>query len=308
MECYTKELIRGYLHPCIGQEAVAVGVCGALEPEDTINSTHRGHGHCIAKGMDVRLMMAELFARRDGYCKGLGGSMHIADIDRGVLGANGIVGGGIPIAAGAALAAKLRKSGQVAVCFFSDGAVNNGTFHESLNLASLWKLPAIYVVENNFYAQTTSTAESTAIDSVADRAAAYTMPGVVVDGNNVLDVYRKTKEAVDRARCGEGPSLLECRTYRWTGHHLNDPALYRPKEELAAWKEKDPIARLEAVLLSESLATTDDVRMIREHAEREVEEAVAFAVTCPELTTEEFFDLIDDGQWHNVPGPCKRKR
>lgn len=240
-ELFAASEIPGFVHLYLGEEAVATGACAALTDADMITSTHRGHGHLLAKGGDLKLMMAEIFGRKTGYCKGKGGSMHIADMDLGILGANGIVGGGGPLAAGAALAAKYRKNEDVAMCFFGDGASNQGTIQESLNMASAWKLPLVFVNENNGYGISCPQCNSMAVVDIADRAAAYDMPGVVVDGNDVLAVYEAVSEAVKRARKGEGPSLVECKTYRWRGHFEGDACTYRCDEELKEWKAKDPI-------------------------------------------------------------------
>ncbi len=233
--------IPGAVHLYAGEEAVAVGVCANLEQADTITSTHRGHGHCIAKGGDVRRMFAELFGRADGYCRGKGGSMHIADLELGILGANGIVGGGPPIAAGAAFAAKYAGDGRVCVCFTGDGATNEGTWHEAVNLAAVLRLPAIFVVENNHYGEFTAQDHQGAITRLSDRAASYGIPGITVDGQDVLAVYAAARDAVARARAGDGPTLIEADTYRFynhTGMSENDP---RPAEERAAWRQRDPI-------------------------------------------------------------------
>ena len=219
--------LPGWLHSYIGEEAVASGVCLAMKPSDYISSTHRGHGHCIAKGVSLRKMMAELYGKETGYCLGRGGSMHIADFSKGMLGANGIVGGGIPIATGAALGSQMNKDNKVTVCFFGDGASNQGAFHESLNLASVWKLPIVYVCENNLYAETTPQLDHQAIHNIADRAGAYGMPGDIADGMDVISVYEKAKLAVERARSGGGPTLLECKTYRFRGHWEGVPLPYR---------------------------------------------------------------------------------
>ncbi len=237
--------IYGVVHCYIGEEAVAVGVCAALEQDDKIISTHRGHGHCIAKGADLDRMMAELYGREAGYCKGKGGSMHIADFDIGMLGANGIVAGGIPIVTGAGLAAQLAGNGRVAVSFFGDGASNAGPFHESINIAAKWKLPMLYVCENNKHAAQTPAAQTLANQDVADRAVGYGIPGVIVDGNDVFAVYEAAQTAVARARAGEGPTLIECKTYRWRRHteRVGQPD-QRPPGELEEWMAKDPIARL----------------------------------------------------------------
>ncbi|MFQ6111978.1 MAG: thiamine pyrophosphate-dependent dehydrogenase E1 component subunit alpha, partial [Nitrospinota bacterium] len=243
VDLFQHGFMPGFLHVCIGQEAIAAGVCAALRPDDHIISTHRGHGHIIAKGGDYRYMMAELYAKRTGYCKGKGGSIHIADMDLGILGANGIVGGGIPIANGAALAFKLKKTGQVLVCFFGDGASNQGSFHEGLNLASTWHLPVVFICENNQYAESTPQKVHQHITDISCRAEAYDIPGVSVDGNDAVAVYEAASEAVERARQpGEHPTLIECKTYRHMGHYIGDPGtLYRSDEEVAEWKKRDPI-------------------------------------------------------------------
>lgn len=283
VEVYAKGLMYGLAHLYIGEEAVAAGACAALEPEDLITSTHRGHGHCLAKGGDLRYMMAEVFGKITGYCRGKGGSMHIADLDLGILGANGVVGGGIPVATGAALALKMQGRKQVVVCFFGDGASNQGSFHESLNLASLWQLPVVYVCENNLYGISVAQHRHQAIKDISVRATAYAMPGVTVDGNDVEAVYWATKEAVERARNGGGPSLIECKTYRWRGHHEGDPnqgARYRSREEIEEWKAKCPIKRLEAKLLELGVAATT-LQGMRSEVEAAVNEAVRFAEESP---------------------------
>ncbi|MGH7307328.1 MAG: thiamine pyrophosphate-dependent dehydrogenase E1 component subunit alpha [Candidatus Rokuibacteriota bacterium] len=275
--------IYGSLHPYVGQEAVAVGVCSQLAVSDRVTSTHRGHGHCIAKGADIRRMMAELLGRVDGYCKGKGGSMHIADFSVGILGANGIVGGGLPIACGTALAAQLEGQGRVAVCFFGDGAVAEGEFHEALNIAAIWKLPVVFVCENNQYAANNAVSVQHPNVDIAAHAGPYRMPGVVADGNDVLGVAAATGEAVARARGGEGPTLLECKTYRWHFHNMRAtvPPETRPAEEIAAWKARDPIARLEQRGLGEGWLTTADLRAMRERVKADLDNAVAFAEASP---------------------------
>jgi pyruvate dehydrogenase E1 component alpha subunit len=271
--------IYGAVHPYVGQEAVAVGVCSTLTIRDRVTSTHRGHGHCIAKGADIRRMMAELFGRVDGYCKGKGGSMHIADFAVGMLGANGIVGGGLPIACGAALAAQLEGRGDVTVCFFGDGAAAEGEFHEALNIAALWKLPIVFVCENNQYAANNAVAAQHPRVEIAAHAGAYAIPGVTADGNDVLAVRARTGEAVARARGGEGPSLIECQTYRWHFHAMRAaiPPESRPAEEIAAWKGRDPIARLEQHLLGAGVLTAGEIAAMRERVQADLDEAVAFA-------------------------------
>jgi len=291
-EFFAAGEIPGFVHLYLGEEAVATGVCSALTDTDMITSTHRGHGHLLAKGGDLKLMMAEIFGRQTGYCKGKGGSMHIADLDLGILGANGIVGGGGPLAIGAALASKYRKSKDVAVCFFGDGASNQGTTQESLNMASAWKLPLVFVNENNGYGISCPQCKSMAIVDIADRAAAYDMPGVVVDGNDVLAVYEAVNEAVKRARNGEGPSLIECKTYRWRGHFEGDACTYRCTEELEEWMAKDPIPRFETKLLEGKTLTKKEVAKIKERIAKEVDEAVAFAKESPMPPTSALMDDV----------------
>jgi pyruvate dehydrogenase E1 component alpha subunit len=280
-ESYMRGLIHGTMHLSIGQEASAVGICSALDTADYITSTHRGHGHCIGKGADVKRMFAEFFGKETGYCNGRGGSMHIADPSQGNLGANGIVGGGIPIAVGAALAAKRMKTGRVAVSFFGDGANNEGAFHEALNMASVWKLPVIFVCENNQYGMSTSTERSTAVKNVADRAVAYSMPGVIVDGNVFADVAAASRDAVARARAGEGPTLVECKTYRTRGHSRSDRNRYRTKEEIESWIERDPIKAFEEDLIAYGLISAAEVAGIKADVETEIREAIDFAIASP---------------------------
>jgi pyruvate dehydrogenase E1 component alpha subunit len=274
-------MIHGTTHLYIGMEAVAVGVCSALQPGDFIASNHRGHGHCLAKGADPRRMMAELLGKETGYCKGKGGSMHIADVERGNLGATGIVGSGIPVATGAALAIQMRKELAVVACFFGDGAANNGAFHESLNLAAIWSLPVVYVCENNQYAMSGSAREMFAIPRIAERGAAYGMPGVTVDGNDALAVRAAAVAAADRARRAGGPTLLTCETYRWKGHSRSDANRYRSKEEIAAWQARCPIARLRRVLEVDGLLDTRGALLVEREVRAEVAEAVDFALRSP---------------------------
>ncbi len=280
-EFFAAGKIPGFVHLYIGEEAVAAGACASLRTEDYITSTHRGHGHLIAKGGDLKRMMAEIFGKRTGYCKGKGGSMHIADVELGILGANGIVGGGGPIANGAALAAKYRGEDRVAVCFFGDGASNQGTTQEALNLASAWTLPVVFVNENNGYGISCPTCKSMAVADIADRAAAYDMPGVVVDGNDVMAVYEAVGEAVKRARKGEGPSLIECKTYRWRGHFEGDACVYREDCELEDWVKKDPIPRFENKLVAEGILTAEKAEAVRKSIAAELDEAIAFAEQSP---------------------------
>ncbi|MBT1156730.1 thiamine pyrophosphate-dependent dehydrogenase E1 component subunit alpha [Aminobacter anthyllidis] len=281
-ESYTRGLIHGTMHLSIGQEASAMGICMPLTNDDQITSTHRGHGHCIAKGAEVSKMFAEFFGKTTGYCRGRGGSMHIADVTTGNLGANGIVGGGIPIAVGAALTAKRLKSDRVVISFFGDGANNEGAFHEALNMASLWKLPVIFVCENNGYGMSTSMARSTAVPNVADRAAAYAMPGVIVDGNVLSEVAEASHEAVRRARAGEGPTLIESKTYRHRGHSKSDRNRYRTKEEIEDWMtNRDPIVRYENELMEFGIIDQAGVEAIREAVAKEIADGIEFAKASP---------------------------
>jgi len=279
---YLAGKIYGVVHCYIGEEAVAVGVCSTLKRDDRIISTHRGHGHCIAKGADLNRMMAELYGRQTGYCKGKGGSMHIADFDIGMLGANGIVAGGISIITGAGLAAQMEGKGGVAVSFFGDGASNAGPFHECLNIAAAWKLPMIYVCENNMYAAQTAAAVTHSLSDVAARAAGYGIPGVVVDGNDIFAVYQATNRAVERARAGEGPTLIECKTYRWRAHTERrgqpDP---RDPAEIEAWKGRDPITRLERQLRDQGHLDDAELRSMEGDVMRVLEAAVTFAEASP---------------------------
>ncbi len=278
---YMRGLIHGTMHLSIGQEASAVGACLPLGDQDYITSTHRGHGHCIAKGADVGRMFAEFFGKETGYCHGRGGSMHIADVSKGNLGANGIVGGGIPIAVGAALSAKRLGKGQVAMSFFGDGANNEGAFHEALNMASVWKLPVIFVCENNGYGMSTSTARSTAVPNVADRAAAYAMPGVVVDGNDLSAVAEASFAAVARARRGEGPTLIENKTYRIRGHSRSDRNRYRTKEEIEEWQARDPILRLERDLKAYGVMSEPEIESLKQAVEQQIAAGIDFAKDSP---------------------------
>jgi len=287
--------IHGVVHCYIGEEAVAVGVCAALKREDKIISTHRGHGHCIAKGADLERMMAELYGREGGYCKGKGGSMHIADFSIGMLGANGIVAGGISIITGAGLAARLDGKGGVAAGFFGDGASNAGPFHESLNIAACWKLPVVYVCENNLWAVNTPAAASVSVTDIAQRAAGYGIPGVVVDGNDVLAVHEVALEAVARARAGEGPTLIECKTYRQRRHTERvDQPDDRPQAQIEAWLARDPIERLAAHLRAQQGQLSDEEwRAMDADIATAIGAAVAFAeaspIPAPESALEDVF-------------------
>jgi pyruvate dehydrogenase E1 component alpha subunit len=291
-ELYALGKVHGTMHLSIGQEAMAVGAIAALRPEDYILSTHRGHGHCIAKGADIKLMMAEFMGKETGYCRGRGGSMHIADMEGGNLGANGVVGGGIGMAVGAGLSIKMRGTGQVILCFFGDGAANRGIFHEALNMAAIWTLPVVYLCENNQYGMSMPVKKAFPIKDIATRASAYNMPGIVVDGNDVLAVYETTLEAVERARGGGGPSLIEGKTYRWKGHSKSDQERYRTKEEVEAWKERCPIRRFQARLINEKVIDEAEASRMAEEARRLIEEAVAFAEASPEPSVETILEGV----------------
>ena len=295
-ELFAANKIPGVVHLYIGEEAVATGVCATLRDTDYITSTHRGHGHLLAKGGDVKLMLAEVFGKKTGYCKGKGGSMHIADIDLGILGANGIVGGGPPLAAGAGLSAQYKGTDDVAVCFFGDGASNQGTTHEAMNLAACWKLPVVFVNENNMYGLSSCTLNTMCVADVADRAAAFGIPGVVVDGNDVIAVYEAAVEAVKRARKGQGPTLVECKTYRHRGHTEGDPGTaYRSKDEIEEWKKKDPIPRFEKKLLQGKVLTKKKMESIKAALTEELEAGEQFAEESPypetsDITTDVYVD------------------
>jgi pyruvate dehydrogenase E1 component alpha subunit len=292
IQLFMAQEMPGFLHSYLGQEAVAAGVCEALEQQDSITSTHRGHGHVIAKGLRLDRMMAELFGKRTGYCKGKGGSMHIADFSCGVLGANGIVGGGIAIAAGAALASKLRGTNRVVVTFFGDGAMNQGSFHEAANMAAIWELPVIFVCENNLYAVSTHQTRHTKLTDLSERARAYGFPGRSVDGNDPIAVYEAASDAVQRARRGEGPTLLECKTYKWMGHYIGDPGTYRPAEEVEQWKAKDPLPRFEGYLMDCGVLSREEIAGVHDEVQQELETAVEFARQSPSpLPAEALEDL-----------------
>lgn len=291
-EVFAQGKIPGFVHLYIGQEAVAAGACATLRKDDYIVSNHRGHGHCLAKGGDLKKMMAEIFGKAEGYCKGKGGSMHIADLDIGILGANGIVGGGIAIAPGAGLSAKLRKTDQVTVCFFGDGASNEGTFHEGLNLASAWRLPVIFVCENNLYGISVSQSAHQNIRDISVRAQAYGIPGVSIDGNDVITVYETVSQAVARAREGQGPTLIECKTYRMRGHFEGDPMIYRSKEEMEEWAKKDPIERFKDKLLNNKGITKSEIEGLEEEIKASVVEAVHYAEQCPQPAPEKLMEDI----------------
>ena len=293
IQLYQTARIWGYLHPYIGEEAVAVGTCAAINKSDYIVSTHRGHGHSIAKGADLNRMMAELLGKATGYCKGRGGSMHIADTELGMLGANGIVGGGIPISVGAGFSCKMEGKGRVTICFFSDGASNNGVFHESLNMAAIFKLPVIYVCENNMYAISMSCTESVSCENIADRSVSYGIPGDIVDGSNPIDVFEAVQRAVKRAREGKGPTLIEAKTYRFGGHHPNDPAEYRDKKEADYYKkEKDPVINFKKKLIDEKILSENDIEVIEKGIMEEVQYCLKFAEESPEPQLDKFLEEV----------------
>jgi pyruvate dehydrogenase E1 component alpha subunit len=291
-ELYGQNLVPGTIHLYAGQEAVAVGVCENLRRDDYIVSTHRGHGHCIAKGARLDKTMAEILGKKTGYCKGKGGSMHIADFTVGMLGATAVVGAGIPIATGAGLSIKLRGTDQVAACFFGDGASNQGTFHEGINMAAVWGLPVLFVCENNLYAMGTRQTRVMLVKDIAERAAAYGIPGVSVDGNDVTAVYEAAQAAVRRARRGGGPTLIECKTYRHKGHSRWDPATYRSKEEVDDWLAKDPIDRMRRQLVTLKGFSAEDVAQIQEAVAESVDAAVKFAVNSDYPAPEEALDDV----------------
>ena len=276
-ELYALGKIHGTMHLSIGQEASAVGACLALRPDDFILSTHRGHGHCIAKGAEPQLMMAEFFGKEVGYCRGRGGSMHIADVAGGNLGANGIVAGGLPLSTGVGLSIKMQQLERVCLAFFGDGAANEGAFHESLNLAAIWTLPVVYICENNQYAMSMPVTAAFPISQIAQRAAAYNMPGVTVDGNDLLAVYGAVKTAVAHARSGGGPSLIEAVTYRWRGHSKSDRQRYRTRDEVKEWQARDPITRLEDFLLASGLFTAEQLADLGAAACQTIDASVTFA-------------------------------
>lgn len=288
---FAKGMIHGTTHLCVGQEASASGSIGVLQAKDKIISTHRGHGHCIAKEGDVNKMMAELFGRVTGYCKGKGGSMHIADVEKGNLGANGIVGGGIPLAVGAALTSKMKNQGYVVLCFFGDGASNEGSFHEALNLAAIWDLPVVFICENNQYGMSGPVKEMTRIENIAERASAYGIPGKVVDGNDMIEIMNTVHVAVEKAREGNGPALIEMKTYRWKGHSKSDAKKYRTREEETEWRKKDGIKRFKDLLMEEKILTEEEANKLQEEAKQEIEEAVKFAENSPEPPLE---SLLED--------------
>jgi pyruvate dehydrogenase E1 component alpha subunit len=295
-ELLGRNILQGASHVYAGQEAVAVGACSAITDRDYVTSTHRGHGHCIALGADLKRMMAELCGKATGYCKGRGGSMHIADVSHRNLGATGIVGGNIPVATGAALACQMQKKDSVVLCFFGDGASNEGNFHESLNMAGKWKLPVIYICENNLYGMSVSFQRACAIGDVCARAAAYAMPGCKVDGQKVLEVRQVVLEAVERARRGEGPALIEAMTYRYRGHSRSDPRIYRTKEEEAYWHTRDPIKLFSADLLKEGALTEKSLASLQAEVDAALAAAEKFAIEdSPYPDPSELYDDVYAG-------------
>ncbi|MHC1762633.1 MAG: thiamine pyrophosphate-dependent dehydrogenase E1 component subunit alpha [Negativicutes bacterium] len=286
-ELFMQGLMAGNIHTCAGQEAAEVGACQALRKTDFITSTHRGHGHCIAKGGQVDIMMAELFGKATGYCKGKGGSMHIVDVSLGILGANGIVGAGMPIATGSALASKIKGTDEVTLAFFGDAASNQGTFHEAINMASAWKLPCVFVCENNKYGVSVCIDRVCNVEDIATRAVAYNIPGIVVDGNDVFAVYEAVKEAVERARSGGGPSLIECKTYRHRGHYEGDPQIYKTPEEVKYWKDRDPIVLLRVKMIDSGMTDAAEADAIEAEVKASIEAAVEFAKQSPYPSTDQ---------------------
>ncbi len=298
MELFEEKLIRGSVHPYIGMEAIAVGACAALEKDDYITSTHRGHGHCVAKGLDLKLMMAEIIGREDGYCRGRGGSMHITAIDQGMLGADAIVAGSSAIAVGAAHGLRLQGRDSVVVCFFGDGASNQGILHEACNLGAVLDAPVVFVCENNEWAISTPVAATTRIENIADRAAGYGFPGVIVDGNDVLAMRDVTAEAVARARAGKGPTLIEAKSYRITPHSAATKTDLRPPEELETWRARDPILSFSRFLSHEAGVEPHRLEQIEEQARGDVEEAVEFALASPRPEPESALeDVFAPAEW-----------
>lgn len=298
-EFYKKGMMAGLAHLYMGEEAVAAGVCAALKEDDYIGSTHRGHGHLVARGADLNRMMAEILGKETGYSHGKGGSMHIMAMDKGILGANGIVGGEIPIATGAAYTIKYKGTDQVAVSFMGDSATNEGTFHESLNMAAAWDLPCIYIIENNLYGISVDIRDVTNTPDLAVRAKAYDIPGVVVDGMDVTAVYEAAVKAVKRAREGKGPTLIECKTYRWQGHHVGDPATYRKRRsetEKEDWMARCPVATLRKEMIESGKAKEAEIEKLESQIEEQIQEAVQFAADSPyPEASEAFTDVFQQG-------------
>ena len=287
---FTRGLIHGTSHLYVGEEAVAVGACAAIEKNDLVGSTHRGHGHALAKGLETKKLMAELLGKATGYCKGKGGTQHISCMEKGFLGTNGITAGGIPVATGAALSAKMKNTGQVVLSFFGDGATNQGAFHEALNFGAIWKLPIIYICENNLYAMSTPIEDITNVEDLVERASSYGMPSKIVDGNDVLAVKEATGQAVDKARAGDGPTFIECKTYRQLGHSKSDQREYRTKKEEEEWQAKDPIERFKKKLLQENIASQAQLEKIEQGVGKEIEDAVKFAQDSLTLTADKLYE------------------
>ncbi|MBN2326066.1 MAG: thiamine pyrophosphate-dependent dehydrogenase E1 component subunit alpha [Candidatus Omnitrophica bacterium] len=293
IELYRKALIRGYFHPYLGEEAIAAGACAALREQDYIASTHRGHGHCIARGADIKRMTAELFGKQNGYCGGRGGSMHIADIEAGNLGANGIVAAGAPLGLGAALGAKIRHEDRVAVVFTSDGGVNNGVFSETLNLAAAWSAPMIQIIENNRYAVSTPIEDSTRVPELYKRGKSLGIASLEIDGNDVLEVYESTQHAVELCQKGEGPVLIEAKTYRHGGHHCNDPGKYMPGDKVEYYKKHDPLKIARRHLIKKGKALEKEIGDLEKKIEWEMEEAIEYASASPEPPVEDFLQEVE---------------
>jgi pyruvate dehydrogenase E1 component alpha subunit len=291
-ELYIRGLVHGTMHLSIGMEASPVGSVAALEPDDLIIHHHRGHGHTIAKGADIILMMAEFLGKEPGYCRGRGGSMHIADIPGGNLGATGVVASGIPTAVGIGLALQMQRSTKVLLCFFGDGATNLGEFHEALNMASIWDLPIVFICDNNHYGMSMDYRKVMNVERISTRAASYGIPGVTVDGNDVLAVYQTISEAVERARSGEGPTLVENYTYRWRGHSKSDRNLYRTQEEIDEWRRKCPIIRFKQVLVESGRMSEEQVEAIDQEAQKTIDEAAETAAAMPEPSPEDMEDEV----------------
>lgn len=291
-ELFMRGEVHGTTHLSIGEEATPTGALAALRPDDYITSTHRGHGHCIAKGADINLMLAELLGKETGYCRGRGGSMHIADVKTGNLGANGVVGGGIPIAAGVGLSIKLQKLERVCLCFFGDGAANEGSFHEAVNMAAIWDLPVIFLCENNQYGMSMSVQRSMHTDGVAPRAAGYGIPGKRVDGNDVLAIYDAVREAAQRARAGQGPTLIEAVTYRYKGHSKSDQNRYRTRDEIREWQGRDPIQRFGTLLREQGIVTQEEIKQIETLAYQDIEDAYQFACNSPDPDPETLLEGV----------------
>lgn len=288
---FSMGMVHGTTHLYVGQEATATGVCCALEPQDVMASTHRGHGQCISKGIDVKRMMAEFLGKETGFCKGKGGSMHIADLENGNLGANGVVGGGIPLAVGAGITTQMKKIDRIVVGFFGDGATNQGTFHEAINMASVWKLPVLFVCEDNKYGMSMHRLKAMNIDDISKRAASFGIKGKTIDGNDVIAVYEEVKKARKYVK-ENGPMLLVCDSYRYLGHSKSDANVYRTKEEIEEWKQKDPIKRLKKHLLENSLFTEEQLGAIEKRAGQTIEDAVAFAETSPHPSVKSILDDV----------------